>query len=174
MGVIGNSIVTAFGLLGTLALIRFRNVLKDTRDTVFVFISLVVGLAVDERITFADLKGTLYEFAKRLFGKERQVRFRCDYFPFVEPGVEIAIECIVCRGKGCRLCGESGWIEILGSGMVNPRVFDMAGYDSSKITGFAFKGFQFIQAVGHAVYADHEIEVGITVHVACGKGSGRV
>ena len=74
------------------------------------------GFAVDKSITMAELKGTLYEFARRFFGEERKVRFRCDYFPFVEPGVEMAIECGVCRGKGCRLCGDSGWIEILGRG----------------------------------------------------------
>lgn len=114
----------------------------------------VEGLAVDEGITFADLKGTLYEFARRTFGPERQVRFRCDYFPFVEPGVDVAIDCFACGGKGylvtkngdsagespvnCRLCKESGWIEIMGAGMVHPRVLETAGYDSSRYTGFAF------------------------------------
>jgi len=73
------------------------------------------GIAVDKGITMADLKGTLYEFARRFFGEERKVRFRCDYFPFVEPGVEMAIECQVCNGSGCRLCGNTGWIEILGA-----------------------------------------------------------
>ncbi len=72
------------------------------------------GIAVDKGITMADLKGTLYEFARRYFGEDREVRFRVDYFPFVEPGGEIAIECIVCKGSGCRLCGNSGWLEILG------------------------------------------------------------
>ena len=72
------------------------------------------GLAVDKGITMADLKGALYEFARRFFGEDRKVRFRCDYFPFVEPGVEMAIECAVCHGGGCRLCGNSGWIEIAG------------------------------------------------------------
>ncbi len=98
----------------------------------------VEGLAVDEGITFADLKGTLYEFARRLFGPDRQVRFRCDYFPFVEPGVDMAIDCFACAGKGCRICKESGWIEIMGAGMVHPRVLEGVGYDSSKYTGFAF------------------------------------
>jgi len=77
------------------------------------------GLAVDENITLADLKGTLFEFAKRLFGEERKVRFRCDYFPFVEPGVEVAIDCFACGGAGCRLCSGTGWLEILGAGMVH-------------------------------------------------------
>ncbi|MEK7777486.1 MAG: phenylalanine--tRNA ligase subunit alpha, partial [Chloroflexota bacterium] len=74
----------------------------------------VEGLAVDERITFADMKGTLYEFARRIFGADRRVRFRCDYFPFVEPGAEMAIDCFACQGKGCRICKDTGWIEIIG------------------------------------------------------------
>ena len=98
----------------------------------------IEGLAVDEHITFADLKGTLFEFAKRLFGEERRVRFRCDYFPFVEPGVEMAIDCFVCDGKGCRLCSDTGWIEILGAGMVHPNVLRNVNYDPEKYTGFAF------------------------------------
>ena len=98
----------------------------------------IEGLAVDENITLADLKGTLYEFARRLFGEERRVRFRCDYFPFVEPGVEMAIDCFVCGGSGCRLCGNSGWIEILGAGMVHPDVLRRVNYDPDIYTGFAF------------------------------------
>jgi phenylalanyl-tRNA synthetase alpha chain len=96
------------------------------------------GLAVDKGITMADLKGTLYEFARRFFGEERKVRFRCDYFPFVEPGVEMAIECLVCGGTGCRLCGNSGWIEILGAGMTHPRVLEFADIDPEVYTSFAF------------------------------------
>jgi len=96
------------------------------------------GLAVDEGITMADLKGTLYEFARRFFGQDRKVRFRCDYFPFVEPGVEMAISCAVCKGEGCRLCGSSGWIEILGAGMVHPRVLERVNIDPEVYTGFAF------------------------------------
>ncbi|MFC2070808.1 phenylalanine--tRNA ligase subunit alpha [Chloroflexota bacterium] len=96
------------------------------------------GLAVDKNITMADLKGTLYEFARRFFGEDRKVRFRCDYFPFVEPGVEMAIECIVCSGKGCRLCGNSGWIEILGAGMTHPRVLEYGGINPNEYTSFAF------------------------------------
>jgi phenylalanyl-tRNA synthetase alpha chain len=86
----------------------------------------VEGLAVDEGITFADLKGTLYEFARRIFGSQRKVRFRCDFFPFVEPGVDMSIE------------WNGNWIEILGAGMVHPKVLENAGYDSTKYTGFAF------------------------------------
>lgn len=96
------------------------------------------GLAVDKNITMADLKGTLYEFARRFFGEDRKVRFRCDYFPFVEPGVEMAIECLVCGGKGCRLCGGSGWIEVLGAGMTHPRVLERSGIDPREYTSFAF------------------------------------
>jgi len=98
----------------------------------------IEGLAVDENITFSDLKGTLYEFAKRLFGEERRVRFRCDYFPFVEPGVEMAIDCMACGGSGCRLCSDTGWIEILGAGMVHPDVLRRVHYDPEVYTGFAF------------------------------------
>ena len=98
----------------------------------------IEGLAVDEGITFADLKGTLYEFARLLFGSDRKVRFRVDYFPFVEPGAEMAIDCFVCKGDGCRVCKGSGWIEILGAGMVNPKVLAGVGYDPDKYTGFAF------------------------------------
>ncbi len=96
------------------------------------------GLVVDEGITMADLKGTLYEFSRRFFGEDRRVRFRCDYFPFVEPGAEMAIECSVCGGKGCRLCGDTGWIEILGAGMTHPQVLQRGGIDPDIYTSFAF------------------------------------
>ncbi|MBI2866141.1 MAG: phenylalanine--tRNA ligase subunit alpha, partial [Chloroflexi bacterium] len=98
----------------------------------------VEGLAVDRDISLADLKGTLLHFARELFGAERQVRFRCDYFPFVEPGVEVAIDCFACGGKGCRICGNSGWIEIMGAGMVHPDVLRGVNYDPEEYTGFAF------------------------------------
>ncbi|MBI2860330.1 MAG: phenylalanine--tRNA ligase subunit alpha [Chloroflexi bacterium] len=96
------------------------------------------GVAVDKGITMADLKGALYEFARRFFGADRRVRFRCDYFPFVEPGVEMAIECAVCHGDGCRLCGNSGWIEVLGAGMTHPRVLERGGIDPQVYGSFAF------------------------------------
>jgi len=96
------------------------------------------GLAVGKGITMADLKGTLYEFARRYFGEDRKVRFRCDFFPFVEPGVEMAIDCLVCNGKGCRLCGDSGWLEILGAGMTHPEVLRRGGIDPDVYTSFAF------------------------------------
>ena len=98
----------------------------------------VEGLAVDEGITFSDLKGTLYEFARRIFGQERKIRFRCDYFPFVEPGVDMSIDCFNCDGQGCRICGGTGWIEIMGAGMVHPEVLKGVGYVPSVHTGFAF------------------------------------
>jgi phenylalanyl-tRNA synthetase alpha chain len=98
----------------------------------------VDGVAVDKGITMADLKGTLYEFSRRYFGPNRRVRFRPDYFPFVEPGVEMAIECAVCHGDGCRLCGESGWIEILGAGMTHPDVLRRGGIDPEVYSSFAF------------------------------------
>ncbi len=98
----------------------------------------VEGLAVDKGITLADLKGTLFDFCRCIFGEERKVRFRCDYFPFVEPGVEVAIGCLVCDGAGCRLCGYSGWIEILGAGMVHPDVLARVDINPELYSGFAF------------------------------------
>lgn len=98
----------------------------------------VEGLAVDRGISMANLKGTLYEFARLLFGNERKVRFRCDYFPFVEPGVDMSIDCFSCNSKGCRICGKTGWIEIMGAGMVHPNVLKSVGYDPLVYTGFAF------------------------------------
>ena len=98
----------------------------------------IEGLAIDKGITFADLKGTLYEFARRFFGEERRVRFRCDYFPFVEPGVDMSIDCFRCDGQGCKVCRNTGWIEILGAGMVHPKVLAGFGCDPKEYTGFAF------------------------------------
>jgi phenylalanyl-tRNA synthetase alpha chain len=98
----------------------------------------VEGLAVDKNITLADLKGTLFEFCHCLFGEERGVRFRCDYFPFVEPGVEVAIQCLACNGSGCRACGFTGWMEILGAGMVHPDVLNRVDIDPEIYSGFAF------------------------------------
>jgi phenylalanyl-tRNA synthetase alpha chain len=96
------------------------------------------GLAVDRHITLADLKGTLQEMARQLFGPERRVRFRCDFFPFVEPGVDFSIDCSVCGGKGCRVCKYTGWLELGGAGMVHPNVLRGVGYDPEQYTGFAF------------------------------------
>ena len=112
----------------------------------------IEGLAVDEGITFADLKGTLYEFARRVFGEERKVRFRCDYFPFVEPGADMAIDCFACGGDGCRICGKTGWIEIMGAGMVHPKVLEGVGYDPGVYTGFAFgMGVERIAMLKHSI-----------------------
>jgi phenylalanyl-tRNA synthetase alpha chain len=94
-------------------------------------------LAVDVGITMADLKGTLFEFARQMFGRDRKVMFRYAYFPFVEPGAEMAIDCWVCRGEGCRICGQTGWIELMGCGMVHPEALEGVGYDSGALTGFA-------------------------------------
>ncbi len=96
------------------------------------------GLAVDERITMTDLKGVLQEMARQLFGPERRIRFRCDFFPFVEPGVDFAVDCAICNGKGCRVCKQTGWLEMGGAGMVHPNVLRGVGYDPEKYTGFAF------------------------------------
>ncbi len=98
----------------------------------------IEGLAVDEDISLADLKGVITEFCKQIFGKDRVIRFRPGYFPFVEPGAEVDVSCGLCKGKGCQSCGYSGWLEIMGAGMVHPKVLEMAGYDSEKYTGFAF------------------------------------
>jgi phenylalanyl-tRNA synthetase alpha chain len=108
-----------------------------THETMFYQIE---GLAVDAGITFSDMKGALTTMARRLFGPERRVRFRTDYFPFVEPGAEVGISCHRCDGKDpdCRVCKGSGWLEILGAGMVHPNVLAGVGYDPAKYTGFAF------------------------------------
>jgi phenylalanyl-tRNA synthetase alpha chain len=98
----------------------------------------VEGLAVGENVTMTDLKGTLTAFARRLFGAERKVRMRSSYFPFTEPSIEVDMDCIVCVGKGCSLCKRTGWLEILGAGMVHPAVLRNGGYDPAKVSGFAF------------------------------------
>lgn len=98
----------------------------------------IEGLVIDENITFSDLKGTLAEFAKKLFGEDTRVKFRPHHFPFTEPSAEMDVTCFKCGGKGCRFCKGEGWIEILGCGMVHPNVFDMCGINKEKYTGFAF------------------------------------
>lgn len=98
----------------------------------------IEGLVVDEHISMADLKGTLEVFVKQLFGETREIRLRPSFFPFTEPSVEVDISCFKCGGKGCNVCKGTGWIEILGGGMVHPRVLEMAGYDATKMSGFAF------------------------------------
>ncbi|MFH1594711.1 MAG: phenylalanine--tRNA ligase subunit alpha [Candidatus Omnitrophota bacterium] len=98
----------------------------------------VEGLMVDKGVKFSDLKGILNLFTKRMFGEKTKTRFRPSFFPFTEPSAEVDISCIICSGKGCRVCSHTGWLEILGAGMVNPRVFEAVGYPAEKYTGFAF------------------------------------
>ncbi|MBD5542563.1 MAG: phenylalanine--tRNA ligase subunit alpha [Lachnospiraceae bacterium] len=98
----------------------------------------IEGLVVDKNITFADLKGTLAEFARELFGEDTKVKFRPHHFPFTEPSAEVDVTCFKCGGSGCRFCKGSGWIEILGCGMVHPHVLEMSGIDPEEYTGFAF------------------------------------
>lgn len=98
----------------------------------------IEGLAIDSDITFGDLKGTLEVVAKQIFGQSLQVRLRPHFFPFTEPSAEVDVACIICKGQGCRICGGSGWLEILGSGMVDPNVLTEVGYDPEEFSGFAF------------------------------------
>ncbi len=98
----------------------------------------VEGLAVGRNVTFGDLRGVLIQFARKMFGADRKVRFRCSYFPFTEPSAEVDMDCIICGGKGCRVCKYTGWVEILGSGMVHPQVLRNGGYDPAVYSGFAF------------------------------------
>ena len=98
----------------------------------------VEGLLVDENISFGDLKGILTTFVHQLFDKQTSLRFRPSFFPFTEPSAEVDILCVICRGKGCRVCSHTGWLEILGSGMVHPALYENVGYDADRYTGFAF------------------------------------
>src|SRR4030043_2108077 len=112
----------------------------------------VEGLVVDEGITLGDLKGTLEYFTKQMFGQERDIRFRPHFFPFTEPSAEVDVSCIICEGKGCRVCKGSGWLEILGCGMVDPNVYKYVGYDEESVSGFAFgMGVERIALLKYAV-----------------------
>ncbi|NOY21974.1 MAG: phenylalanine--tRNA ligase subunit alpha [Acidobacteria bacterium] len=111
---------------------------KDADITHSPMFHQVEGLVVGEQITFADLKGTLEHFLKQLFGSDTKMRLRPSYFPFTEPSAEVDVSCIMCGGKGCRVCKNSGWLEILGAGMVDPVVFKNVGYDPEVVSGFAF------------------------------------
>ncbi|HEY9362904.1 MAG TPA: phenylalanine--tRNA ligase subunit alpha [Chitinophagaceae bacterium] len=102
------------------------------------FFHQVEGLYIDESVSFADLKQTLYFFVQEMFGKDVKVRFRPSYFPFTEPSAEMDISCLICGGEGCRVCKQTGWVEILGCGMVHPNVLQNCGIDPNKYTGFAF------------------------------------
>jgi len=112
-----------------------RDAVDSTHSPMF---HQIEGLAVDEDITFGDLKGVLTFFAQRMFGEDRKVRFRPGYFPFTEPSAEVDVSCLLCEGKGCKGCGYTGWLEIMGAGMTDPAVFKMVGYDAEKYSGFAF------------------------------------
>jgi phenylalanyl-tRNA synthetase alpha chain len=112
----------------------------------------IEGLAVDEHITLADLKGTLAALAHALFGPQRKVRFRCDYFPYVEPGVDLAIQCLICGGSGCRACKYIGYLEVMGAGMVHPQVLRNGGIDPERYSGFAFGlGVERIALTRHSI-----------------------
>ncbi len=112
----------------------------------------IEGLAVGHNITFADLLGTMTEFARRMFGENAQVRFRADHFPFTEPSMELDVECFLCQGQGCPVCKYTGWLEILGSGMVHPDVLRNGGYDPQEWSGFAFgMGPQRIAMLKHDI-----------------------
>jgi phenylalanyl-tRNA synthetase alpha chain len=112
----------------------------------------VEGLAIGTTVTMSDLKGTIISFARRLFGENRQVRIRSSYFPFTEPSIEVDMDCIVCSGKGCGLCKRTGWLEIMGAGMVHPVVLRNGGYDPAKFSGFAFgMGTQRITMLQYAI-----------------------
>lgn len=112
----------------------------------------IEGLAVADNITFADLKGTLQYFAREYFGKDREIRLMPDFFPFTEPSAQMHVSCFLCDGSGCRVCSHSGWVELLGCGMVDPNVFTAVGYDPEAVTGFAFgMGVERIAMVRHGL-----------------------
>ena len=112
----------------------------------------VEGLAIGKNVSMADLKGTIVAFAQRMFGAERRVRIRSSYFPFTEPSIEVDMDCIVCKGHGCSLCKRSGWLEIMGAGMVHPTVLRNGGYDPAQFSGFAFgMGPQRITMLKYAI-----------------------
>jgi phenylalanyl-tRNA synthetase alpha chain len=111
---------------------------KDSDHTHTPMFHQVEGLSVDRSVTFAELKGTLDAFARAFFGAQSKTRFRPSFFPFTEPSAEVDVSCVFCVGKGCRVCKQTGWLEVLGAGMVHPNVFRQAGYDPTAVTGFAF------------------------------------
>jgi phenylalanyl-tRNA synthetase alpha chain len=125
---------------------------RDDDPTHSPMFTQIEGLAVDENISFADLKGTLLHFVKRFFMKDLGVRLRPSYFPFVEPGAEVDMQCSFCLGKGCRICKQTGWVEIGGAGMVDPDVFKNCGIDAERYTGFAFgMGLERMAMLRHGV-----------------------
>jgi phenylalanyl-tRNA synthetase alpha chain len=130
-----------------------RTYRRDTPDaTHSPIFHQVEGLAVDEGITLGDLKGTLLHLARALFGEDREVRFGTDFFPFTEPSLQFAVSCFLCGGTGCRVCKETGWIELGGSGVVDPNVLRNVGYDPEQVSGFAFGiGLERIAMLRHGV-----------------------
>ena len=114
----------------------YRN--EEVSSRKYVLFHQIEGLLVDEHVRFSDLKGVLNTFIHQLFGGERPTRFRASYFPFTEPSAEIDVQCLFCSGDGCKVCGQSGWLEILGAGMVHPNVLENCGVDSERYNGFAF------------------------------------
>jgi phenylalanyl-tRNA synthetase alpha chain len=114
----------------------YRNEATSARS--LVAFHQIEGLYVDRGVTFSELKGTLVAFAKQFYGSSIKYRFRPSFFPFTEPSAEMDITCFICGGKGCRICKHSGWLEVLGSGMVHPHVFQAVGYDPEKYSGYAF------------------------------------
>ncbi len=117
----------------------------------------IEGLMVDENVTFSDLKGVMNIFVHQIFGEKTQVRFRPSFFPFTCPSAEVDIQCVMCSGKGCRVCSQTGWLEILGSGMVDPAVFGFVNYDPEKWTGFAFG--MGIERIAMLKYGIHDIRL---------------
>ncbi len=125
---------------------------KDSDNTHTPMFHQVEGLFVDRKVTFAELKGTLDAFATAFFGAQTKTRFRPSFFPFTEPSAEVDVSCVFCGGKGCRVCKQSGWIEVLGSGMVHPNVFKHAGYEASEVTGYAFgMGVERLAMLRHGI-----------------------
>jgi len=125
---------------------------RDSDNTHSPMFHQVEGLLVDREVSFGDLKGVLQSFINQIFGRPLPLRFRPSYFPFTEPSAEMDVECVICGGSGCRVCGHTGWLEILGCGMVDPNVFDLAGYDTAKVSGFAFGlGISRIAMLKHAI-----------------------
>ncbi len=124
--------------------------LDATHSPVF---TQIEGLAVDDNLTMADLKGTLQYFMERFFGKGREIRMYPHFFPFTEPSAEMAVSCFACDGSGCRICGHSGWIELLGCGVVDPHVLQAVGYDPTRVSGFAFGvGAERLAMVRHGIH----------------------
>ncbi len=132
----------------------YRPDLDVTHSPVF---HQIEGFMVDRQITFGDLKGVLAYFLREMFGKDTAIRFRPSYFPFTEPSAEVDIRCIMCRGEGCRVCSFTGWLEILGCGMIDPEVFRMVQYDPEEVTGFAFG--MGIERVAMLKYSIHDIRL---------------